>query len=68
MGKVIGIDLGTTNSCVSVMEGAQPRVIENSKGRAQRPPSSPSRTTANALLANRPSVRRSPIRTHVLRH
>jgi molecular chaperone DnaK len=32
MGKVIGIDLGTTNSCVAVMEGDQPRVIENSEG------------------------------------
>ena len=32
MGKVIGIDLGTTNSCVAVMEGDTPRVIENSEG------------------------------------
>jgi len=32
MGKIIGIDLGTTNSCVAVMEGAKPRVIENSEG------------------------------------
>ena len=32
MGKIIGIDLGTTNSCVAVMEGASPRVIENSEG------------------------------------
>ncbi len=32
MGKVIGIDLGTTNSCVSVMEGSQPKVIENAEG------------------------------------
>ncbi|MBF0157697.1 MAG: Hsp70 family protein, partial [Magnetococcales bacterium] len=29
MGKVIGIDLGTTNSCVAVMEGSDPKVIEN---------------------------------------
>ena len=32
MGKIIGIDLGTTNSCVSVMEGDRPRIIENSEG------------------------------------
>jgi molecular chaperone DnaK len=32
MGKMIGIDLGTTNSCVAIMEGGKPRVIENSEG------------------------------------
>jgi molecular chaperone DnaK len=32
MGKVIGIDLGTTNSCVAIMEGDKPKVIENSEG------------------------------------
>ena len=32
MGKIIGIDLGTTNSCVAVMDGDKPRVIENSEG------------------------------------
>ena len=32
MGKIIGIDLGTTNSCVAVMDGDAPRVIENSEG------------------------------------
>src|SRR5215468_10826556 len=37
MGKVIGIDLGTTNSCVAVMEGKSARVIENSEGRNTTP-------------------------------
>src|SRR5258705_7952790 len=32
MGKVIGIDLGTTNSCVAIMESGKPKVIENSEG------------------------------------
>ena len=32
MGKIIGIDLGTTNSCVAVMEGGKARVLENSEG------------------------------------
>ena len=32
MGKMIGIDLGTTNSCVSVMEGSAPKIIENAEG------------------------------------
>ena len=32
MAKVIGIDLGTTNSCVAVMDGAEPRIIENAEG------------------------------------
>ena len=37
MAKVIGIDLGTTNSCVAVMEGSAPRVIENSEGARTTP-------------------------------
>lgn len=37
MAKVIGIDLGTTNSCISIMDGSQPRVIENSEGARTTP-------------------------------
>ena len=37
MGKIIGIDLGTTNSCVAVMEGGQPRVVQNSEGQRTTP-------------------------------
>ncbi|WP_420585572.1 molecular chaperone DnaK [Ruegeria sp.] len=37
MGKVIGIDLGTTNSCVAIMDGSQPKVIENAEGARTTP-------------------------------
>ena len=37
MSKVIGIDLGTTNSCVAIMEGTQPKVLENTEGARTTP-------------------------------
>ena len=41
MAKVIGIDLGTTNSCMAVMEGGEPVVLENSEGRRVTPSVAP---------------------------
>ena len=49
MAKVIGIDLGTTNSCISIMDGAQPRVIENAEG-ARTTPSIVAFTDAERLV------------------
>ena len=37
MAKIIGIDLGTTNSCVAVMEGSTPKVLKNPEGRSTTP-------------------------------
>ena len=37
MGKILGIDLGTTNSCMAIMEGSEPLVLENSEGARTTP-------------------------------
>lgn len=49
MSKIIGIDLGTTNSCVAIMDGTQPRIIENSEG-ARTTPSIVAFTDAERLV------------------
>ncbi len=49
MSKVIGIDLGTTNSCVAIMDGSQPRVVENSEG-ARTTPSIVAMTDSEQLV------------------
>ena len=58
MSKVIGIDLGTTNSCVSVMEGSHPKVIENAEG-ARTTPSMVAFTNDGERLIGLPAKRQS---------
>ncbi|MGF9760693.1 molecular chaperone DnaK [Microvirga sp. 0TCS3.31] len=58
MGKVIGIDLGTTNSCVAVMEGSTPKVIENAEG-ARTTPSIVAFTDEGERLVGQPAKRQA---------
>ena len=58
MGKVIGIDLGTTNSCVAVMEGKTPKVIENAEG-ARTTPSIVAFTDDGERLVGQPAKRQA---------
>ena len=62
MGKIIGIDLGTTNSCVSVLEGDKPKVIENSEG-ARTTPSVVAFTDEGEILVGQ-SAKRQAVPTH----
>ncbi|KAF9915001.1 Stress-70 protein, mitochondrial [Lobosporangium transversale] len=59
-GPVIGIDLGTTNSCVSVMEGKNPRVIENAEG-ARTTPSVVAFTKDNEMVVGQPAKRQAVV-------
>ena len=58
MAKVIGIDLGTTNSCVAVMEGSAPKVIENAEG-ARTTPSVVAFTDKGERLVGMPAKRQA---------
>ena len=58
MGRVIGIDLGTTNSCVSIMDGTQPKVLENSEG-TRTTPSMVSFDEENSRLIGQPAKRQA---------
>ena len=68
MAKIIGIDLGTTNSCVAVMEGASPKVIENAEG-ARTTPSIVAFTEDGERLVGQPAKRQGVTnpRTHLFR-
>jgi molecular chaperone DnaK len=58
MGKVIGIDLGTTNSCVAIMDGKNPKVIENAEG-ARTTPSIVAFTDSGERLVGQPAKRQA---------
>jgi len=58
MAKIIGIDLGTTNSCVAIMEGGKPKVIENSEG-ARTTPSVVAYTEDSEILVGAPAKRQA---------
>ena len=58
MSKIIGIDLGTTNSCVAVVEGQQPKVIENSEG-GRTTPSVIAYTDGDEVLVGAPAKRQA---------
>lgn len=60
-GKVIGIDLGTTNSCVAIMEGSQTKVIENAEGGRTTPSVVAFSKEGEILVGSRPSGRPSQI-------
>ena len=63
MGKIIGIDLGTTNSCVAILEGGKPKVIENSEG-SRTTPSVVAFTPENEVLVGQSAKRQAVTNPH----
>jgi molecular chaperone DnaK len=63
MAKMIGIDLGTTNSCVAIMEGGAPKVIENSEGE-RTTPSVVAYTDEPQPIVGRPAKRQAVTNPH----
>ena len=59
MGKIIGIDLGTTNSCVAIMDGGKARVIENSEGERTTPSVVAFSPDSDEVLVGQPAKRQS---------
>ena len=58
MGRIIGIDLGTTNSCVAILEGDKPKVIENAEG-DRTTPSIVAFTDDDEILVGQPAKRQA---------
>ncbi|TIX03197.1 MAG: molecular chaperone DnaK, partial [Mesorhizobium sp.] len=58
MAKVIGIDLGTTNSCIAIMDGKEPKVIENAEG-ARTTPSIVAISSDGERLVGQPAKRQA---------
>ena len=65
MGKIIGIDLGTTNSCIAVMEGGSPAVIQNSEG-GRTTPSVVGFTKEGERLVGQPAKRQAVTNPQIL--
>ena len=67
MGKIIGIDLGTTNSCVAILEGGKAKVIENSEG-DRTTPSIVAYTEDGEILVGQSAKRQSVTNPHNTLH